>query len=91
MLTVASLTRPELERRLAGPGLTMRTGPFVSRIRSPLGQLAEGIALIKSLQGPKFDETVDVAVNIGIDPEHRVLSSFRSGNERQEPENLSCG
>ncbi|MDN4053728.1 HprK-related kinase A [Massilia sp. YIM B02763] len=46
MLTVASLTRPELERRLAGPGLTMRTGPFVSRIRSPLGQLAEGIALM---------------------------------------------
>lgn len=29
--------------------------------------LAEGIALIKSLQGPKFDETVDVAVCIGID------------------------
>lgn len=28
---------------------------------------AEGIALIKSLQGPKFDETVDVAVCIGID------------------------
>jgi large subunit ribosomal protein L1 len=27
----------------------------------------EGIALIKSLQGPKFDETVDVAVCIGID------------------------
>ena len=28
---------------------------------------AEGLALIKSLQGPKFDETVDVAVCIGID------------------------
>lgn len=27
----------------------------------------EGIALIKSLQGPKFDESVDVAVRIGID------------------------
>nr|WP_314542781.1 HprK-related kinase A [uncultured Massilia sp.] len=46
MLTVASLTRKELERRLAGPGLTMRTGPFVSRIRSPIGQLAEGISLM---------------------------------------------
>ena len=30
-------------------------------------QPAEGLALIKSLQGPKFDETVDVAVCIGID------------------------
>ncbi|MBL8750518.1 MAG: 50S ribosomal protein L1 [Planctomycetes bacterium] len=29
--------------------------------------LAEGMALIKSLTGPKFDETVDVAVRIGID------------------------
>jgi large subunit ribosomal protein L1 len=28
---------------------------------------SEGISLIKSLQGPKFDETVDVAVSIGID------------------------
>lgn len=29
--------------------------------------LVEGLALIKSLAGPKFDETVDVAVRIGID------------------------
>ena len=28
----------------------------------------EGIALIKSLNGPKFDESVDVAIRIGIDP-----------------------
>jgi large subunit ribosomal protein L1 len=30
-------------------------------------QVDEGIALIKSLPGPKFDETVDVVVRIGID------------------------
>jgi len=30
-------------------------------------QVAEGMALLKSLAGPKFDETVDVAVRIGID------------------------
>lgn len=29
--------------------------------------VAEGMALIKSLTGPKFDEAVDVAVRIGID------------------------
>lgn len=29
--------------------------------------VVEGLALIKSLTGPKFDETVDVAVRIGID------------------------
>ncbi|MFK7742953.1 MAG: 50S ribosomal protein L1 [Planctomycetota bacterium] len=27
----------------------------------------EGLALIKSLPGPKFDETVDIAIRIGID------------------------
>lgn len=30
--------------------------------------LQEGLALIKSLQGPKFDEAVDIVVRIGIDP-----------------------
>jgi large subunit ribosomal protein L1 len=28
----------------------------------------EGVALLKSLKGPKFDESVEVAVRIGIDP-----------------------
>jgi HprK-related kinase A len=46
MLTVASLTRTQLETRLAGPGLAVRTGAFVSRIRSPIGQVADGIALL---------------------------------------------
>jgi large subunit ribosomal protein L1 len=35
--------------------------------RSKRYPLAEGIALIKSLVGPKFDEAVDVAISIGID------------------------
>ncbi len=30
--------------------------------------VVEGLSLIKSLVGPKFDETVDVVVRIGIDP-----------------------
>jgi HprK-related kinase A len=46
MLTVASLTRSQLETRLAGPGLTVRTGAFVSRILSPIGHVAEGISLL---------------------------------------------
>ena len=35
--------------------------------RSKRYTLQEGMSLIKSLAGPKFDETVDVAVRIGID------------------------
>lgn len=36
--------------------------------RSKRYQLEEGISLIKSLAGPKFDESVDLVVRIGIDP-----------------------
>jgi HprK-related kinase A len=46
MLTVASLSRAELDARLAGPGLVIQTGAFVSRIRSPIRQVADGIALL---------------------------------------------
>jgi large subunit ribosomal protein L1 len=35
--------------------------------RSKRYPLVEGMALLKSLTGPKFDETVDIAVRIGID------------------------
>jgi len=35
--------------------------------RSKRYPLVEGMALIKALAGPKFDETVDLAVRIGID------------------------
>jgi large subunit ribosomal protein L1 len=35
--------------------------------RSKRYPLVEGMALLKSLPGPKFDETVDIAVRIGID------------------------
>jgi large subunit ribosomal protein L1 len=32
--------------------------------------LAEAVALLKSLPGAKFDETIDVAINLGVDPKH---------------------
>jgi HprK-related kinase A len=45
-LIVAELSRGELRRRLRGPGLRLRTGPFVTCIRSPLERLAETLALL---------------------------------------------
>ena len=36
--------------------------------RSKTYSPSEGISLIKSLPGPKFEETVEVAVRLGIDP-----------------------
>lgn len=44
MSRVADLGRAELARRLRGAGLLLRTGPFVSRIRSDLAPVADGIA-----------------------------------------------
>jgi large subunit ribosomal protein L1 len=32
--------------------------------------LREAIELLKNVQGPKFDESVDLAVNLGVDPKH---------------------
>lgn len=46
MLTVASLSRNQLQERLAGPGLDVRTGPFVSRIRSSIDAIVDGIFLL---------------------------------------------
>jgi HprK-related kinase A len=42
---VADLPRRELVRRLAGPGIRLRTGPFVSRVQSRLPAIVRGIAL----------------------------------------------
>jgi HprK-related kinase A len=44
--TVASLTREELGNRLAGSGIVLRTGPFATRLRSPIGGVADGLHLL---------------------------------------------
>jgi HprK-related kinase A len=66
MLTVASLTRAELGRRLKGPGIHLQTGPFVTLLRSPIGHMADGIALLYAdyplLDNPGF---ADFYVNMG--------------------------
>jgi HprK-related kinase A len=44
-LIVADLSYRELEHRLAGPGIRLRTGPVVSRIQSRLPAVVRGISL----------------------------------------------
>jgi HprK-related kinase A len=44
-LIVAELSNRELEQRLNGPGLRLRTGPVVARIQSPLPSIVRAIAL----------------------------------------------
>jgi hypothetical protein len=45
-LIVAELSEKELARRLAGPGLRLRTGPVVTQIQSRLPAVAQGVALL---------------------------------------------
>lgn len=46
MLTVSSLTPQQLADRLAGPGIYLRTGAFVSHLQSAIPQVAEGLSLL---------------------------------------------
>jgi hypothetical protein len=38
--------------------------------RSKLYGLAEAVSLLKDCPGAKFDESVDIALNLGVDPKH---------------------
>jgi HprK-related kinase A len=46
MLTVASVPPAQLRSRLASTGLRLRTGPFVTCVRSAIPRVADGIALL---------------------------------------------
>jgi len=46
MLTLGSLSRRELDERLAGPGLDLATGAFVTRLRTTIPSVADGLQLL---------------------------------------------
>lgn len=45
-MKVGALSYHQLYQQLAGPGLRLRTGPFIAHVRSVLPAVAEGIALL---------------------------------------------
>ena len=45
-------------------------GKLESIDRSRLYGLAEAVGLLKDCPGTKFDESVDIALNLGVDPKH---------------------
>lgn len=47
-MNLSSLSLPELEVRLAAPGIFLQTGPFVTHVRSTLSSVAEGMAQLYS-------------------------------------------
>lgn len=46
MHTVASLSPRALRRQLAGPGIRLRTGAFITHLRSPIGHMADAVGLL---------------------------------------------
>src|SRR3546814_2213361 len=45
-MKLATLSRNELYERLRGPGLFLRTGPFINRIRTRITAVADGVSLL---------------------------------------------
>lgn len=45
-MNLSSLTLPELEGRLGGPGIYLHTGAFVTHIRSSIASVADGLGLL---------------------------------------------
>ncbi|HEY0065153.1 MAG TPA: HprK-related kinase A [Telluria sp.] len=71
MLNVAALAPAELRARLAGPGICLRTGAFVTRLRSDIGHVADGIALLYAdypllEQAPFTDFQVNMMHSTGL-------------------------
>ena len=55
-MILADLAPAQLRRRLAGPGLSLRTGPVVTRIRSSLNAVVQGLATHYGAFGIEPDE-----------------------------------
>ena len=54
-----------------GRGASKRYRGAVEKIdRSKSYSLEEAVALLKDLEGTKFDESVELAINLGVDPKH---------------------
>jgi HprK-related kinase A len=65
-MTPSSLGLDEIARRLRGPGLVIRTGPFNVRIRSPIRSVAVGVSLLYA-EYPLPDESEFVDFDVHLD------------------------
>ena len=54
---------------MAKPGKRMKAARAATEGKGPL-PLAEAVALVKGAASAKFDETIEVAMNLGVDPRH---------------------
>lgn len=64
-MLLSEVTPAERSRRLREEGLTLRTGPFVFRIRSGMSLVDEGLGLLYGANGvPPDDEFVDFDLSI---------------------------
>ncbi|MGZ8287982.1 MAG: HprK-related kinase A [Telluria sp.] len=76
MLTVSSLSRRELGARLAGDGLRIQTGAFVTRLQSPIGRIGDAIALLYA-DYPLRDDTPFADFHVRLAPPSGPRRWFR--------------
>ena len=91
MTTIASLSAAQLRRRLAGPGLHLQTGSFITHLRTPVAQVADGVGLLYAdyplIDDPGFaDFHVEMARTGGLRRFYKQQVLFRSdGREPFKP------
>ena len=49
--------------------------------REKLYPLPEAIKMVKERAKAKFDETIEIAINLGVDPRHASRTGIRSGRK----------
>jgi len=65
-MTVSSLSDGDRARRLAGPGMVFRTGPFIVRLTSRLPAIADGVGLLYA-DYPLAEGAEFIDFEIGVD------------------------
>ncbi len=86
--TISTLGREELDRRLAGPGLVLRTGAFSTRIHTRIGHLADAIALLYAdypVEAPTAFADFQVRLHRPAGPRHWLKPQVRFDSDGREP------
>lgn len=76
MLKIADLTDSELGAALRGSGLTLGTGPFSLRIRSPIRGVADSLALLYGAH-PLVSEKAFIDFDVGVVPPRGLRRLWR--------------
>ena len=84
-MKIADLPAPQLRERLATDGVAFRVGPYVTRLRSPIARVAEGLSLVGAhhplaAAADFVDFDIEIRPRLGLRPPlHRLARLFVDG------------